>query len=377
MIVLRRVVARRGRMILGLTALAFVAAVCSGFLLPSSYLARTLLLPPQEEKGMMNSMLSQMGGLAILAGGAIGGGSNSDLYLGMLRSETVKDPIIDRFKLGEVYRTKTLTDTYAALDRKVSITAGKKDGIIAIAVEDRDPKRAADIANAFAAELQKLTLTLNMSGAGKNRSFLEERLARAKADLASAETELASFQGKNKTINITEQAKATIEGVARLKAELAAEEIQLSSLRRTLTDSTREVKDLKTTIAKLTSQISRQEGAGGGSSAVPQVGDMPALGEAYLRLMREFKTQENLVELLTKQYEMARFTEAKDVAPFQVLQKAKVPDKRIKPRKGFIIVMSTMTALIFSLLLAFLLEGLQEERAAGEGLPAAGRRRES
>jgi tyrosine-protein kinase Etk/Wzc len=355
-VVFRQIITRHARMILAITALSFVTAVVVALLLPSVYCARAMLLPAQEEKGMMNAMLSQMGGLVALAGGALGGGSTSDIYVGMLKSETVKDPIIDRFKLMQVYGKKYRTDTYSALDKRVSILAGKKDGIISISVDDRDPKRAADMANAFVEELQKLTVTLNMSGAGKNRSFLEERLIRAKADLVKAEEELKAFQGKNKTINVSEQTKATIEGVARLKAELAAQEVQLSSQRRTLTDSTREVKDLKITIVNLKSQISSLEGAGGAKSAIPSVGSIPILGQDYARLIREFKIQENLVELLTKQYEMARFSEAKDVAPIQVLQKARVPDKRIRPRTGFIVIISTVLALIFSVILCFVFE---------------------
>jgi len=359
----RQITARRAKLILAVTAAAFVISIVAALLLPNVYCARAMLLPAQEEKGMMNAMLSQMGGLAVLAGGAIGGVTTSDLYVGMLKSETIKDPIIDRFKLMEVYGKRYRTVTYTALDKRVSFSTGKKDGIITISVDDTDPKRAADMANAFVEELQKLTVKLNISGAGKQRSFLEERLVRANADLAKAEDELKVFQGNNKTINVTEQVKATIEEVARLKAELSIQEVKLSSLQRTRTDSTREVKDLKTTVENLKSQISRVEGSGGAKSAIPSVGSMPMLGQEYARLMREYKIQENLVELLTKQYEMARFSEAKDVAPFQVLQKAKVPDKRIKPRIGFIIVMITLTSFMCALVLAFVLEGFSDSQS--------------
>jgi uncharacterized protein involved in exopolysaccharide biosynthesis len=365
-IVFCQLLVRRGRMIFTITVTAFLTAVAAMIFLPNIYYAKTLLLPAQEDKGMMSAALSQMGGLAVLAGGAIGGVSQSDLFVGMLKSETIKDPIIDRFKLMDIYKKKYRTDMYAVLDKRVSISVGKKDGIISIGVEDQDPKRAADMANTYAEELQKLTVSLNMSGAGKNRTFLEERLVRAKADLAKAEDGLKTFQGKNKSINVTEQAKASIEGIARLRAELAVQEIQLSSLRRSLTDSTREVKDSLTTIANLKSQISRMEGSGSGASSIPSIGSMPTLGGEYIRLMREFKVQENLVELLTKQYEMARFSEAKDVTPFQILQKAKVPDKKIKPKSRFIVIMTTLTAFMGALVLAFVLEGFRDSRTGEE-----------
>lgn len=346
--------ARRG-MIAGVTASAFVLAVVISLLLPKVYSARALVVPSQEDKGIVNSMLPQLGGLAVLAGGALGGTTTSDLYVGMLKSEAVKDPVIDRFKLMSVYDISNRLDTYAYMDRHIAISAGKKDGIVSISVEDRDPKRAADIANAYVDELQKLTVSISVAGAGQNRTYLDERLAKAKTDLAGAEERLKAFQGKNKAVNVTEQAKASIEGIAHLKAQLALQEVQLATLQRQFTDDSQEVKSARTSIANLRGQIGRMEGAGG-TSAIPSVGSMPAIGEAYARLMRDFKIQENLVEILTKQLEVAKLTEARDISPLQVIRKARVPDKKIKPKRGFIIVMSTFTAFLGSLALAVMMD---------------------
>lgn len=321
-------------------------------------MAKAMIVPLPEEKGVMNAMMSQLGGLAVLAGAATGVTSTADLYVTMLKSETIKDPIISQFNLMETTGKKYRADVYAILDKNVSITAGKKDGVISIVVEDKDPKRAADMANAFTDELQKLTVKLSTSGAGKNRSFFEERLARTKSDLAKAEAELKSFQAKNKAINMTEQAKATIEGIARLKAELAVQEIKYSSLARTLTDSTQEIRNLKATIENIKSQIANLEGTADSRSAIPSVGSMPVLGEEYLRLMREVKIQENIFETLTKQAELAKLSEAKDVAPLQVLQVAKVPGKKIKPKRGLIVLVTTFTVFVFSVFAAFVLESL-------------------
>jgi len=361
-----QVVARRSKMIFWVTVGAFVMAVAVSLSLPNIYSAKAMVVPAQEDKGLMNAMMAQMGGLVNLAAGAIGGGSASDLYVGMLKSETIKDPIIDRFKLTEVYKNKNRDDTYMALEKRVSFAAGKKDGIISISAEDKDPKRAADIANAYVEELQKLTIRLSATGAGKNRAFLEDRLSRAKADLAKAEENFKSFQGKNKAINVTEQGKAAIEGIAQLRAQLAMQEVQLASLRPLYADSSQEVKYLASSTRNLRAQIAKLEGSGG-SSAIPSVGSMPALGQEYARLMREFKIQENLVELLTKQYELSLISEAKDVSPVQVLQKARVPKKKSKPHRAFVVVMTTFTAFLFSLVAAFVVErfaGMPDEEKA-------------
>lgn len=337
----------------------FVAAVITAIItlcMPNIYTAKTMILPGDDDKGgMMGAMMSQLGGLAGFAGGGLGGANKADLYVTMLKSETVKDPIIDRFRLMELYEAKFRATVYAALDGIANISAGKKDGVITIAVDNEDPKLAAAIANAYVDELGKLAAKLNMTGAGKNRAFLEDRLTKTKVDLAAAEDTLKSFQTRNKAVAVNDQAKATLEGVAQLGAQLIAQEVQLATLRQQFTDESQEIKSTKATIANLRGQITRLEGSGAGG-AMPGVGAMPQLGQEYMRLMREFKIQEALVELLTKQYEMTKLNEAKDLAPFQVLQSAKAPERKSKPKRSLMVIMAAFASGFLMVLVAFVRE---------------------
>lgn len=356
------VLAKRWRMIVGVTFVSGVIAAIVTLTMPNIYTATTMILPSQDDKGMMSAMMAQLGGLTGFAG-SLGGPTTSDLYVTMLKSETVKDPIIDRFKLMEVYEAKYRADIYEALDTTSDISLGKKDGVITIAVDDRDPQRAAAIANAYVYELGKVAACISMGGAGKNRVFYEERLATAKADLAKAEDALKAFQSRNKAVSVTDQAKATIEGVAELRAQLAAKEVELGALRQSMTDENQEVKNLKALIGNLRGQIVRLElGTGGG--AIPGLGSVPQIGQEYVRLMREFKIQETLVELLTKQYEMTKLNEAKDISPFQVLQNAKVPERKIKPKRSLIVVLTMVITGFVMIILAFIREF--SERMSGE-----------
>ena len=357
-----QVIAKRSRMIFLATLAAAVISLIYTLFLSNVYTAKTMILPAQEDKGMMSAMMAQLGGLAAIAGGAgvpIGGTTTADLYVSMLKSEAVKDPIIDRFRLMEVYGNKYRVDTYKSLDKKAVIYGGKKDGIITITVDDKDPKRAAEMANAYVEELGKLAIRLNVTGAGQNRSFLEERLGRAKADLVRAEDNLKAFQARNKAVQVTAQAEASIKGIAEMRAQLAAQEVQLATYRRQFTESSQEVKNLVTSVSNLKAQLARLEG-GGGNGAIPSVGSVPTIGQEYVRLMREFKIQESLVELLTKQYEMAKLSEAKDISPFQVILKAKVPERKSKPARALIVIMAVFSALFFSVIITFLLESIQK-----------------
>jgi tyrosine-protein kinase Etk/Wzc len=351
------VIVRHKKMILYTTIGAALLTAAITLFMPNIYTATTLILATEDDKGAMSAMMAQLGGLAGFAGNSLGGPTKTDLYVSMLKSETVSDPIIDRFKLLEVYKAKFRVDAYKALNTTAIISAGKKDGIITIAVSDKDPKRAAEMANGYVEELGKVAAGLSMSGAGKNRLFLEEHLATAKADLSRAGNELKNFQARNKMVDVTEQAKASIEGVAQLRGQLAVQEVQLAAMQRQFTDSSQEVKRARVSVATLKTQIARLEGSGGNSS-IPSVGSVPQLGQDYLRLMREFKIQETMVDLLTKQYEMARLAESKDQSPFQVLQKAKVPERKSKPTRAKLVILATFAVLFFSVLLAFVCENV-------------------
>lgn len=357
-----KIVLKYRKMIFRIVVAVALITVCYTLLIPNMYSAKTLILPAQEDKGLASMMLGQLGGLTAIAGGtgvALGGPTTADLFVSLIKSEAVKDPIIDRFSLMKKYDKEFRADVYSVLDRNTVVLLGKKDGIITISFSDNDPKFAAAVANAYVEELGNLAVRLNVAGAGQNRSFLEKRLSSAKAELLKAEENLKSFQAKNKTVSVTAQAEATIKGVAELRAQLAAQEVQLATARRQFTDESQEVKNLSSSVASLRAQIANLEGAGG-DSAIPSVGSAATIGQQYVRLMREFKIQESLVELLTKQYEMAKLSEAKDISPFQVIQTAKVPERKTGPLRSKILILAIVTSLIFSVLGSFLVEYLRK-----------------
>lgn len=351
------ILAKHWKSIAAVPLLAATLTAVITLLMPNVYTAKTMILPSEDSSGsMMGAMMAQLGNFAGLAGGVGGGGSKADLYVTMLKSEVLQDPIVDRYKLMSVYEAKYRAKAYSELAEDSSISASKKDGVITISVDSRDPKLAAAIANAYVDELGKLTAKLSMGGAGANRSFLEQRLAKAKVDLAASEEAVKRFQSRNQAVSVTDQAKATLEGVAQLRAQLTLQEVQLATLRQQFSAESREVKTALAGIANLRGQIARLEGRGEGS--LPGVGAMPQLGQEYVRLMRDFKVQETLVELLTKQYEMTKLNEAKDTAPFQVLQEARVPELKSGPRRGMLVGLAGAVSLVLTVAFAFIREYL-------------------
>ena len=357
---LLQVIVKRKMFIIKMCSVAVLVPVTYSLILPNIYFATAKVLPPQKESVGLSALLGQVGGLAGLAAGGLGGGlgGGSDLYVGMLKSRSVADAVIQRLDLAKVYKTKSPEETRKKLEGTVKILAGK-DGIISITAEDKEPKRAALLANAFVEELGRTTIRLNLSKAGMERLFLEKRLDLVKKDLKNAEDGLKAFAQQNKVVQVDSQAKASIEGIARLKAELASREVQLSVLRSYQTDESSEVKALQSGIKRLQGELGKRAGSGGGGGeGIPSIGNVPGLGLEYVRKMRELKTQEAIFEQLTKQYEMAKLSEAKDSSSLQVLDEAVAPSKKSKPKRSLIVILATVTAFFVSIFLVFLQEYL-------------------
>lgn len=352
-----KIISSRRKMIRNITGATMALSLIVSFILPEYYESSALIIPPQSsDQNMMSLVMGQLGGMANIASGLLGTSSNADMYVGILNSNKISDDIIDKFKLMQIYNTEYRLDTYKQLDKHVDISAGKKTGIITITVEDRDPKRSADIANEYVEELRKISAGLNMTNAGRNSNFLEGRIAKARIDLYQAEDRLKEFQAKHKAFDITEQAKGTIKGVSDLTAQLAIEEIKLNALRRTFTDSSQDVKNQRLVVDQIKSQIAHFESKSPSGSAVLSLGSVPELGQEYMHLMRNFKIQESLLELLTKQYEITKLGENNDVDSIEVIQPARVPDKKSKPKRVVVVALSTLIALFTSIVGAYLLE---------------------
>ena len=218
-----RALSRRWRLILGITAASAVVAMVVSLLLPVYYKAETRILPPQDKgSNLAAQVMGQAGGLIALAGGAAGVKSQGELFVAMTKSRTVLDRMVDRFDLMKLYQGKYREDARMNLVGSIKVQEDRKSGIISLTVEDRDPKRAADMANAFIEELKSLAGGLAISEAGQRRMFFEDQIRQTKESLARAEEELKGFQQRTGMFQVDAQARAIIEGIARLRASIAA-----------------------------------------------------------------------------------------------------------------------------------------------------------
>lgn len=341
-----------------------ILAAVALLVLPKTYESSARVIPPSDSAGGLTSLVASSGlsDLASLAGIPSGGGSGA-LFVGFLRSRTVSDAIIDKFDLMHVYDQEYRVKTYEDLSDHVSIELDSESGILSIKIGDEDPQRAANIANAYVAELQSLNQKLNLETAGRERLFLEERLQVVKRDLIAAEEAITQFRKKNRTFNLDAQSTAVIEALATMKADLAAKEVRLGVLSTIQTAESPEYKLVKEGITQLKEQIRELELEESPTGKKYAPGDIfiapatvPQLNLEFGRLMRDFKIQEGLFELLTKQYELAKLSEAKNSPPLQVLDIAVPADNQSKPKASIVFIGMFFVLSFFSIIYLFFLE---------------------
>ncbi len=374
-----RLLWNRRRFFLLAGTLGLMASSLVAFLIPKSYTSTAQLMPPDTQSSsglaMMAAMASKVGGgLGSMAGDLLGLKSSGALFVGVLRSQTVEDRLVQEFGLQKVYWKKLATDARTKLDENTLTSEDRKSGIISISVTDHDPKRAAALANGYVDQLNSLVAELSTSAAHRERVFLEERLKDAKRDLDDAGNQLAQFSSKNNTLDIQTEGKAMLEAAGTLAGQMIVAQSELEGLRQIYTDNNPRVRSLNARVGELRKQLDKLGGPAGEAPKAanlspevsngmpyPTIRSLPLLGAKYADYYRRAKIQETVFELLTEQYELAKMEEVKETPSVKVLDPARVPEKKSFPPR--LLIISLGTFLVFSISVVWVL-GENQWRAA-------------
>jgi len=324
------VLAKHKKLIIGGTLGAGIIMAVISLLMTPIYRAETKIYIPQSSPSLSAQLLSQLGPMAGLAGVTR---TPNELYIEIIKSRPARDRIIDRFGLMKVYGSENREDAERELLKNIETKQGMKSGVITFGVEDTNPQRCADMANAFIEEFRTLNRALAISEASQRRLFFEEQLRAAKETLAKAEDDLKSFQEKTGAVKIDEQATAVIEGIAQLRAQIAAKEVQIKVMRTYSTPRNPDIKLAEEELKGMREQVRLLESKSSGDSVIVPTGNLPSAGTEYLRRMRDLKFNETLYELLISQYQTAKLDEARDAVTVQVIEKAVPPEDKVRPKR--------------------------------------------
>ncbi|HEX5037048.1 MAG TPA: hypothetical protein VFX30_07795 [bacterium] len=331
-----------------LTLLAIVATL----VWPVSFRGEVVLMPVGGAKDGAASILTSQLGLGGLLGAMGKGATSSNQLMAVLKSRSLAEEVIKKFDLMKVFfkhpglrrKPPTMEDAVDEFASYVKFTEDKKTQLIRIRAVFREPVLSADVANGIVAQLQKDLQKYTLTTAKRNRIFLEGQLERNKAELLEAGKSISSFYGENKVSNVRPLFDVD---VSMPDAKLQNSEPQsVPELQSTVEDLQKKADDLRDKIRE--------------SNMVRDVPQQVYL--QFLMLRRELLSQVNA--LLTQQYEMAKSEEAKEDLTFQVIDWARVPVNRYKPKRTQSVIISFLASIFLAVFYAFSREYIDQLRIA-------------
>ena len=365
--ILRRLVslARWRRLILANTLIVAVAAVIVSLVLPKSYRATASVFPPEEEGLNLRSLTTM-----VAAGGLAPGRQSlpllatpSDIYAAILKSRSVREEIIRRHDLMNEFKVETMDEAIEILRGVAKVKVGT-EGIVSVTVTNKDPEKAARIANDFVSLLDVRARERRRTSAGAVRAFLDTRVAECRDSLRAAEIALQRVQEETGILAPEDQIRSLVDAAVQLDLSRRVREVELGMMRAQVGPDDPDRAKLAREVELLGGQLREIDKGKRADSTAYQVplSELPERTAAYARAMRSVKLQEALFEVLSEQLEQYRILELRDTPSVQSLDHAVAAQKRWRPIRWLICVIATGLAFVFSCVLAWTLDGLERMR---------------
>lgn len=353
------------------TFVAATAGLIVSLVTPATYVARASIMPSQQTSG--GGGLASLGGLAGLAGlgglSSIAGSmkSSDEMYIALMRSQSVQTALIEQLKLRDRYGAKNIEESRMFLSEKVIILSDKKSGLILIDAQDRDAEFAAVLANAQVKELNVILSRLAVTEAQQRRAYYEQQIIKTQAKIPQLEQEFKEAQ-KSSGVEVA----SLLSEVGTLPGQIAAKELQLQVLTRFATMQNPELKRLAGEIYALRSQMAKYELSKSESNAHNKSGQSPLDGQAShvqkaTQAYNTLKIQEALLDGFVKQLEVAKVDEAKEGPAVQIVDEARAPEMRAKPERKKLVIAYTVTGFVIALVLASIKAFLRHVQSTEEG----------
>lgn len=318
------------------------------FLIDEKFESTAVVVPYESGKsggGGMSSLLKSIGNLPIGGLSSLGGGSsNLDFYLTIVYSRTTLTEIIDKFGLRAEYDQKYFADLLKMVIEDIRVV-NNDDLTVSVSVRNKNPKKAAEMANYIVDVLNRKILEINTRKTRDNRMFLEKRYNEVITDLRESENNLEAFQKKNGVFEAEQQVKSSVTAYTELEMELARKQVEFETAEKMLGANTPSVKNLKDGLIALEKKVNDIKSGKGGSSVLIPMGSLPTKAIQYFRLYRDVKINSEMLEFLLPLYEQAKFDEQKETPIILTIDKAIPSDKKVyPPRTVFALLISIFSA---------------------------------
>ena len=346
--------------VINLVGVSIIAAIVS-FLLSVTYRGEAVILPPVEQRKAFgfSDILASIPVTTLRLGTT---GSPAEIYQGILRSNSVRRAIVERFNLIDVYKVDKEGQAMEVLKNNTEIGL-TKEGLIRVRVEDKGRVRCADITNYYVHLLDRTNQRINQRTAVDRLAFLEKQIDAATEALAEAERKLISFQQASNAISIYHQQRVAISVAAELEMDIMNTEMRVKELlSRSYTMDHPQIRDLMRRVDFREDQLSEMRfgrRAGGPikrESLFVPIAKAPRMTLQYARYEREVEVIGILLQLLSQHASESKIESENTTLTVSLLDEAHPPDLKYKPRRKLIVLLSAAFALFFSMVIIITVE---------------------
>jgi len=344
------------------------SATLLALLSPKWYKASASVLPAEQ-----TDFLGALGGLSSLVKGftpskglaALTGSTELDRYIAILKSSTLADNVIKEFNLtkeydleGDYYE-KVVKEFTSNLDIEV-----QDEGNLLVSVYDKNPQRAADIANYMIGKLNEINTRLSVTNAKANREFVEKRYFENKNDIDDLENQMKDFQEKYGVVAVPEQLESTVKAMSEIYADLVKKEVALNVIQKTYGANSPMLNQLEIEVEELKSKINKinagTEVSKDGINLLIPFKKAPDLAYKYLKIYKDLEIQYKILEFVQPMYEQAKVEEVRNTPSVLILDKAGPPERKAKPKGSLYFIISFLSSTFLGLLIVFSLEGINK-----------------
>ncbi len=352
---------RKKRLIFLLTFIFGAAATIYAFTAPFIYRAESRLLPPASSRG--GGLMSQLGGFADFMGLA-SATSGGQMLIGVLKSNSVVDAVIQKFNLAEYYEQEIQLHLRRTVLGNLEAQEDRDSGVVTIAYLDEDPKKAADITNEFVDQLQAKMSDMSNKDAIERRKFFEDQLNQAQQQLIEAEQAMMKYQQNSGVLALGSQTASLLSSIASLRNQIAAKNVEISSLASYAREDNPRLKLARSQLEAMTKELrrleeeqkrtERRQGRVLSGDILSSLGNVPELSVEYMRYERNLRFANVKYDTMLRQYENAKLSEASDFSTVQIIDRATPPDWKYKPRRAMIMIVGAIMGFVLGVFIAFI-----------------------
>lgn len=353
------VLARRWRLLLGLTFGFAALAWLGSHLLKPKYNAHVTFLVDQETNASGIFLFRQ-----------------ADPTVSLLQSRAIAEFVLKHIDVASLAAANKIDikSPYAPLMLQYRIQSEtsafkSEQGLYAVDVQDPSQKRAVSLANAYLDALQDLSNRMSFDSASHTREFYQQQMGIERAALEKAEEALSANQAKTGLLQPGSQVGLEIGQIASYRAQVTGLEVQRANMAQSSTAENpqmvrlnAQISELQAKIASLQARINSTSGTG-----------LPSQTLETAKLERDVQYHQGLLASMDSQFERARLQENFGVPKVHVVDYATLPLPQTYPNRMAMTLIAGGVGLFLGLLIVIvtqILARLRRDPDSGQKLRA-------